>query len=110
MNDADSNRPTRAVICLLGLLVVAIAGFVLVGRFAARANAYADARGSQGRSLYWRVTDVNLYDGKADEPFIVLHREAALRYLRAPADSDERQGGYPRRRIVRCQVRPPSPV
>jgi hypothetical protein len=30
--------------------------------------------------------------------------------LRAPPSPDERWGGYPRRRIVRCQVRPPSPV
>jgi hypothetical protein len=32
----------------------------------------------QGRHKYWRVTDVKLYQGDSNEPFVVLHREAQV--------------------------------
>jgi hypothetical protein len=48
---------------------------------------YSDFGGSQktrtrltieGRSSFWRVTDVDLYEGDADEPLVSLHREAPV--------------------------------
>jgi hypothetical protein len=32
----------------------------------------------QGRRLHWRVTDVELYQGESNKPFVVLHREAQV--------------------------------
>jgi hypothetical protein len=48
---------------------------------------YSDFGGSQmartrlrieGRGSAWRVTDVDLYEGDADEPLVSLHREARV--------------------------------
>lgn len=40
MSNADSFRPTRAVVALIGLLLVAVAGFFFIGRFASRVTGF----------------------------------------------------------------------
>jgi len=48
--------------------------------------AYSDFGGGQkartrltieGRRSYWRVTEVELYEGESSQPFVSLHREAS---------------------------------